>query len=266
MSTNNKSEPSIGPVWIALGCGVLTLLLLLFWAGFGFWTALIVGAVVAVFVYLLLSMLGGSEQESTGFDSLVSSRHGEGALKGASIAETRSEDSMGDTRDRVTNGALGENAVENTTGALGDATETANSDVGSVLQIRSVTLAGEEELAARKGVWVYDGRDGAVSDDMKHSSDETDNAALDADDQPTESQPEVFDAAPTNADDLKKIKGVGPGLEKTLNELGIYTFAQIATWGAAEIAWVDARLKFKGRITRDDWIGQSQAFAEREDA
>lgn len=60
------------------------------------------------------------------------------------------------------------------------------------------------------------------------------------------------------ADDLKKIKGVGPGLEKTLNELGIFHFDQIAAWTAADIEWVDARLKFKGRITRDDWVSQAK--------
>ena len=62
------------------------------------------------------------------------------------------------------------------------------------------------------------------------------------------------------ADDLKKIKGVGPKLEGTLNELGFYHFDQIAAWTASEVAWVDTRLKFKGRIDRDDWIGQAKQF------
>ena len=67
------------------------------------------------------------------------------------------------------------------------------------------------------------------------------------------------------ADDLKRIKGVGPGLEKTLNELGIYHFDQIAAWGAAHVEWVDARLKFKGRITRDEWIDQAKTLASGQD-
>ena len=71
----------------------------------------------------------------------------------------------------------------------------------------------------------------------------------------------IYAAAPADADDLKEIKGVGPGLERTLNDMGIYKFAQIAQWQEPEIAWVDARLKFKGRIVRDDWIGQAKAFA-----
>ncbi|MBS1304210.1 NADH-quinone oxidoreductase subunit NuoE [Loktanella sp. SALINAS62] len=60
------------------------------------------------------------------------------------------------------------------------------------------------------------------------------------------------------ADDLKKIKGVGPKIEGILHELGFYHFDQIANWTIAEMAWVDTRLKFKGRILRDDWVGQAK--------
>ena len=78
-----------------------------------------------------------------------------------------------------------------------------------------------------------------------------------------EEQPETLTAAREGgADDLKKISGVGPKLEGVLNELGFYHYDQIAKWTEAEIAWVDARLKFKGRITRDDWIGQASKLAE----
>jgi len=61
-------------------------------------------------------------------------------------------------------------------------------------------------------------------------------------------------------DDLKKIKGVGPKLETTLNKLGIYHFDQIASWKTDEIEWVDNYLSFKGRIERDDWISQAKKF------
>jgi NADH-quinone oxidoreductase subunit E len=62
-------------------------------------------------------------------------------------------------------------------------------------------------------------------------------------------------------DDLKKITGVGPKLEGLLNEMGFYHFDQIAAWTPAEVAWVDARLKFKGRIERDGWIAQAATLA-----
>ncbi|SFQ16428.1 NADH-quinone oxidoreductase subunit E [Roseivivax halotolerans] len=63
------------------------------------------------------------------------------------------------------------------------------------------------------------------------------------------------------ADDLKKIKGVGPKLEKMLNSLGFYHFDQIAGWTEAEVAWVDHHLEgFKGRVSRDDWVSQAKAL------
>ncbi len=78
-----------------------------------------------------------------------------------------------------------------------------------------------------------------------------------------EAAPETLGAAREGgADDLKKIKGVGPKLEETLNALGFYHFDQIAKWTEAEIAWVDNRLKFKGRIQRDGWIEQAKTLAE----
>ncbi len=68
-------------------------------------------------------------------------------------------------------------------------------------------------------------------------------------------------AKPQAVDDLKMIAGVGPKLEKVLNDLGIWTFAQIAAWTPNEIAWVDDYLQFKGRIDRDDWLAQADALA-----
>ncbi len=77
-----------------------------------------------------------------------------------------------------------------------------------------------------------------------------------------ESEPALLsEAREGGADDLKLLKGVGPGLEKTLNELGFFHFDQIADWTPEQVAWVDARLKFKGRIERDDWIGQAKILA-----
>jgi NADH-quinone oxidoreductase subunit E len=65
---------------------------------------------------------------------------------------------------------------------------------------------------------------------------------------------------PAAVDDLKMISGVGPKNEEILNSLGIYTFAQIASWKDAERAWVDGYLNFKGRIDRDDWVKQAKAL------
>lgn len=68
-------------------------------------------------------------------------------------------------------------------------------------------------------------------------------------------------AAASDADDLKKLSGVGPALEKKLHEAGVTTFAQIASWGEAEIAEFDEKLSFKGRIEREGWVEQAKALA-----
>lgn len=69
-------------------------------------------------------------------------------------------------------------------------------------------------------------------------------------------------AKPAKPDDLKMISGVGPKIEGILHSLGIYTFAQVASWKKAEREWVDGYLKFKGRIEREDWLGQAKALAK----
>ena len=71
--------------------------------------------------------------------------------------------------------------------------------------------------------------------------------------------------AEAGADDLKQLSGVGPALEKKLLEAGVTTFAQIASWGEAEIAEFDEKLSFKGRIEREGWVEQAKALvAEKE--
>ncbi|MEM8799512.1 MAG: hypothetical protein AAGF15_05480 [Pseudomonadota bacterium] len=74
--------------------------------------------------------------------------------------------------------------------------------------------------------------------------------------------PRLLDAAEGEPDDLKKIKGVGPKLEQTLNDLGIFHYSQIAGLTTENVAWIDAHLRFSGRIERDDWIGQAKSLAK----
>jgi predicted flap endonuclease-1-like 5' DNA nuclease len=60
-------------------------------------------------------------------------------------------------------------------------------------------------------------------------------------------------------DNLKLIKGVGPAIEKTLNEMGILRFSQIAEMSEYDIDRVAHRMKgFRSRIYREDWIGQAR--------
>ena len=67
----------------------------------------------------------------------------------------------------------------------------------------------------------------------------------------------------TARDDLKQIKGIGPAIEKTLNELGICTLEQIARMSEYDIDRVAKRLKgFRSRIYREDWIGQARGLQD----
>ncbi len=62
-------------------------------------------------------------------------------------------------------------------------------------------------------------------------------------------------------DDLRKIKGVGPAIEKTLNDLGIFRYNQIAEMSEYDIDRVAQELKgFRSRIYREDWIGQAKTL------
>ncbi|MFZ8884601.1 MAG: hypothetical protein ACO2YZ_05695 [Litorivicinaceae bacterium] len=71
-------------------------------------------------------------------------------------------------------------------------------------------------------------------------------------------QAKAIAQAPVRQDDLKMISGVGPGLEKKLQDAGIVSYAQIAALTDAEITELETNvIKFGGRIKRDDWIGQA---------
>ena len=60
-------------------------------------------------------------------------------------------------------------------------------------------------------------------------------------------------------DNLKLIKGIGPAIEKTLKEMGICRFNQIAEMSEYDIDRVAHRLKgLRSRIYREDWIGQAR--------
>ncbi len=60
-------------------------------------------------------------------------------------------------------------------------------------------------------------------------------------------------------DDLKRISGVGPFIEKKLNALDIYTFKQVSKFTPDDIDNVTEAIEFfPGRITRDDWVSQAK--------
>lgn len=118
----------------------------------------------------------------------------------------------------------------------------------------STHLAGEAELAARKGTWKYESGAPDASSPSKAATDAQDVVGT---------QPESLEGPRGGvADDLKRIKGVGPKLEKLCNSMGFYHFEQIANWTASDVAWVDENLEgFKGRVSRDEWVKQAKTLA-----
>jgi small subunit ribosomal protein S2 len=73
---------------------------------------------------------------------------------------------------------------------------------------------------------------------------------------------EILTAPRGAPDDLSKLTGVGPQLEKKLNDGGLFHYWQFAAMTAADVAKIDADLKLSGRITRDGWVAQAKALVE----
>jgi small subunit ribosomal protein S2 len=76
---------------------------------------------------------------------------------------------------------------------------------------------------------------------------------------------DVFEllTAPRGApDDLSKLHGVGPEIEKKLSEAGFFHYWQFAAMTPADVARVDADLKLSGRIDRDGWVAQAKALID----
>ncbi|MDH3270021.1 MAG: hypothetical protein OEN56_01735 [Gemmatimonadota bacterium] len=65
-------------------------------------------------------------------------------------------------------------------------------------------------------------------------------------------------------DDLNQISGVGPKLEKMLNDIGVYYFFQVQDWKDSDVKRIDDMLQaFKGRIARDGWVRQARSLSKQ---
>lgn len=74
--------------------------------------------------------------------------------------------------------------------------------------------------------------------------------------------PEAIPETAAPADDLTRMKGVGPKVVAALAALGVTRYDQIAAWSDEDAALVDAKLgTFKGRIARDHWVEQARLLA-----
>ncbi len=79
---------------------------------------------------------------------------------------------------------------------------------------------------------------------------------------PPASTPETAGKSAAPADDLRKIKGLGPKMQKLLVSLEVTRYAQIAAWSEADLDDLDTKLgAFAGRPRRDKWVEQARLLA-----
>ncbi|KPP85623.1 MAG: hypothetical protein HLUCCO07_00860 [Rhodobacteraceae bacterium HLUCCO07] len=218
--------------WVSCGVGIVAGALA-YWVSVGAVTwlpALLIGVSVAVFVALLLgkyacgwSMTGHDEQKGPTSAQTVASGAAEAGAAGATAMAAGA----------ATVAEKTEKAAQTAGGAAKDAAKTAGTTAGDVSE-----KAGEASRAAAEKV-------------------------ADTAEEVTGTRPAVLGAARDGKpDDLKQIKGIGPKLEKLLNEMGFYHLDQIAGWTEDEVAWVDENLEgFKGRVSRDNWVEQAKTLA-----
>jgi len=92
-----------------------------------------------------------------------------------------------------------------------------------------------------------------------------DESATELDSDEDEDEDSVNEPVNGARDRLQAIKGIGPAIEKTLNEMGIFRFQQIADMSEYDIDRIAKRLKgLRSRIYREDWIGQARDISDQE--
>ena len=125
--------------------------------------------------------------------------------------------------------------------------------------IRSTAEQLKEELEkerAREVLLKVDSRVEEIAEAVQQK-----NQTLTPDDTPELTPSRFTPATWQTRNDLTLISGIGPGIQKKLYELGIYSFQQISELTPQDIDRVAAALKvLKGRIGRDNWIGQAAAL------
>lgn len=68
----------------------------------------------------------------------------------------------------------------------------------------------------------------------------------------------LTEAPEEGADKLSELKGLGPVMEKKLNELGVYTFEQMASWNTEEELWIGTQLSSPKKVISAAWVKQAK--------
>ncbi|SLN42687.1 NADH dehydrogenase subunit E [Roseivivax jejudonensis] len=240
--SNNGLSCQSGSWALAAGVGGLTFVLLLVMGSYGIIAAAFLGGIVFVVLGFLFSMIFCAPM----------TKPGEAAKPGASAATTAPRRTEAPKPAPSASHTAGTTDTKSTsTPPPGAAVASADAEAGTAVK-PSKDLPGQKELSERKGSWKYG----------ETATGGTAGGAAAASDSPG-TKPATLDAPRGGeADDLKRIKGIGPKLEQLCNRLGFYHFDQIASWSDDEVAWVDDNLEgFRGRVTRDEWVSQAKVLA-----
>lgn len=84
-------------------------------------------------------------------------------------------------------------------------------------------------------------------------------AAVEAGD--TIDKPDSMVEPEDSGDDLTRIRGINAGLQRTLNDLGIWRFSQIAGWNDSNVAWVVENVPVDETTDCSDWVKQAAVLA-----
>lgn len=153
---------------------------------------------------------------------------------------------------------FGDSAKQATETAVTAAEETGKS-VARAAATAAEETAGAAGKAGRRGAEAATEAVGTAARKQAEAADDVAEAVDDAI-AATPKPKMLLDKRPDETDDLKAIKGIGPDLERQLNGLGLYRFDQLAKMSKTDLAWIDANItRFKGRIFRDDWVGQAKS-------
>lgn len=271
--TNKKTSCQIGCWAMGAAAGFLTFIMLMAVADYTFLAAAFVGVLVFVLLGLLFTWLFCASLPALG----------------ANAAPVKAESAPAPTAPAVAATAAASAAVADTSAADKAAADDAKA--------ASAKADAEKQAAADKAKADKKAADKKVADDKAEADKKAASAKAAADKKAATAKAKADKAAAEaaatadydgdgvnegadegtkpatlsaaragGADDLKRIKGIGPKLEKLCNTMGFYHFDQIAGWSADEMAWVNANIEgFKCRATRDKWIEQATLLAAGED-
>jgi predicted flap endonuclease-1-like 5' DNA nuclease len=197
---------------------------------------------------------------------------GQGERPGVPPREGSVEAALADERDRLrTELAAAREAQEQLEDSLVQLRGVAETRASRVRELEAAEASSreriarlEQELGAARGAAVPEASLEAVATGPAASPQPAGTVVPPPTEPVQGTRPPALAAPEGEPDDLKKISGIGPGIEKTLHELGIYHFRQIAQLTPDNVAWIDQRLRFRGRIEREDWVGQAQRLAAGE--